>query len=298
MKNVLNALPALIILILITGCASSSAPKTNGSYSTGGELMIKTKISNERTLKNYSEAQKKSDDIAKQHNNPLLDGDLIFGSGLVGSTVFFVQNGVWLNPGNFLDKASLGMFALNFLSGTGMRHHPWTYTYFFHQSADCNERKCVEDNLEAFSADMMRAYFNHPSARFKESSLMSLEYARANMLLDRFAVYAQFENPESERNPKWRLLNATNLKRMHNKPTPMWGNVEPTKFQDAIGLPGLNYEQTAELLLDISASHPSILVFIGIDRTRKDNQQPCFGGFFLQEGTILPVEEIGCMKKL
>lgn len=225
----------------------------------------------------------------------MADGDLLFGSGLVGSRLFFAQHGVWLNPSNFLDKASLGLFAANLLSGTGMRYHPWSYPYFFHQSAECNERKCVEDNFEAFAKELLQHYFAHPASRFKEADLIEADFARANLMIDRFAVYATFNNPEAQRNPRWQLMNATNLKRLHQKPVPTWGNAEPTKFQDAIGLPGLTYQQTAELLLKTSASHPTILMFVGIDRTRQESGEPCFGGFFIQAGNTIAVPEIGCM---
>jgi hypothetical protein len=292
-------LTAVLLAQLLSGCASNSTTTPKGVYSAGGAYMIQTKISDERTLKAYAEAQQKNallNDISTQKSNPLLDGDLLFGSGLVGSTVFFAQNGVWLNPGNFLDKASLGMFAFNVLSGIGMSKHPWTYTYFFHQSAECNERKCVEDNFEAFSRDMMREYFQHPAAKFKESDVISIDYSRSNMFLDRFGVFVQFNNPEAKHNAPWKILSAINLKRMYQSPIPTWGNVEPTKFQDMVGLPGLSYEQTAAILLKISAAHPNILTYIGVDNSRKDSTQPCFGGFFIKQGAALPVEEIGCMR--
>ncbi len=297
----IKKLTVLVFVSLLSGCASTNAPQPKATFSAGGQLLVQNRISSSNTLSAYAEAQQKHaeiNNISSQQKNLLANSDLLFGSGLVGSTAFFAQTGVWLNPGNFLDKTSLGMFAASFLAGTGMRYHPWTYTYFFHQSTECNERKCVEDNFEAFAKDMMREYFAHESATFNESDVINIDYARANLMIDRFAVYGQFNHPAVKRGPPLRIMNATNLKRMYQAPIPTWGNVEPTKFQDAIGLPGLNYQQTAELLLKISAAHPTILVFIGIDRTREKTGEPCFGGFFIKAGNTIPVTEMGCMNAI
>lgn len=284
-----------VLATLLSGCATTD--QTIG-LSTGGKLLVNTKISSANHLNKFSEAQTKAASLNTQTNSTLLNTDLIFGSGLVGSAAFFAKNGVWVNPGNFLDKASLGFFAADFLLGKGMRHHPWTYTYFFNQSDKCNARACVENNLEAFSRDIMASYLTHPSARFQESSVKEVEYARSSFLAgDRFTVYGSFTDPTAERNPRWRLIHVPNLDRLTTTPKSLWGNVQPTEYQDGIGLPGLNYEQTVELMLQASVNHPEILVYIGIGRERQKNSLSCFGGFFIQSGKTIPVEEIGCMNE-
>lgn len=282
-----------ILAVILTGCASTDH---TSNFSTGGKLLINTKISSASDLKHYAEAQTKAASISQQTNSTLVNSNLLFGSGLVGSTVFFAENGVWLNPSNFLDKASLGMFAADFLMGTGMRHHPWTYTYFFNQSTTCDSRDCVEDNFEAFAKDVITAYLKHPSGRYKESSVKEIEYARSNILIDRFTVFGSFHDPKLERNPKWRLIHVSNLDRVSSSPTPLWGNAHTSEYQDKIGLPGLNYEETVALMLEASSKHPEVLVYVGIDRERHKNNLPCFGGFFIQSGQTIPVEEIGCMQ--
>lgn len=286
---------ATVFSMLTFGCASTDP--TIG-LSAGGQLLVHTNISSANTLKNYSEAQTKAAREFGQHTNSyLLNSNLIFGSGLVGSTLFFAENGVWVNPSNFLDKASLGMFAADILLGKGMSHHPWTYTYFFNQSDKCNERDCVEDNLEAFSRDIMVSYFKHPAASYKESSVIEIEYARSNFLAgDRFSVFGNFNDPQEKRNPRWRLIHVPNLDRISVIPKSLWGNYEPSEYQDNIGLPGLDYEQTVGLMIEVSNNHPEILVYVGIDRERQKSKSPCFGGFFIQSGQTIPVEEIGCMK--
>lgn len=283
---------SVMLAVMVTGCASTDQ---TSSFSTGGKLLVNTRISNTYDLNKYVEAQTKAASISQETNNPLVNADLLFGSGLVGSTVFFAEHGVWLNPGNFLDKASLGLFAADFLLGKGMSHHPWTYTYFFNQSTKCDSRDCVEDNFEAFTKDVMAAYLKHPAGKYKESSVKKIEYARSNILADRFTVLGSFHEPKEERSPNWSLIHIPNLDRVNSSPTPMWGNIDPSEYQDHIGLPGLNYEQTVRLMLEASSKHPEILVYVGIDRERQKSKLPCFGGFFIQSGQTIPVNEIGCM---
>jgi outer membrane murein-binding lipoprotein Lpp len=282
-----------ILAVMLAGCTSTAQIS---SFSTGGKLLVNSNISSAYDLKNYADAQTKAASISQQTNSSLMNTDLLFGSGLVGSTVFFAEHGVWLNPSNFLDKASLGFFAADFLLGKGMRHHPWTYTYFFNQSATCDARDCVEDNFEAFTKDVMAGYLKHPAGKYKASSVKEIEYARSNILIDRFTVFGSFHDPKLERNPHWSLIHVSNLDRVNSSPTPLWGNADPTEYQDHIGLPGLNYEETVSLMLEASTKHPEILVYVGIDRERQKNKLPCFGGFFIQAGQTIPVDEIGCMQ--
>lgn len=283
-----------MLTMLVTSCASTD--QTSG-FSPGGKLLVNTKISSGYDLNKYKEAQSKAASISQETNSSLANADLIFGSGLVGSAAFFAEHGVWVNPSEFFDKASLGMFAADFLLGKGMRHHPWTYTYFFNLSSTCDVRGCVEDNFEAFTKDVIAGYLKHPSGKYKQSNVKEIEYARSNILADRFTVFGSFNDPEVERTPNWSLIHIPNLDRLSSSPTPLWGNVDPSEYQDHIGLPGLNYEETVGLMVEASSKHPEVLVYVGIDRERQKSKLPCFGGFFIQSGQTIPVEEIGCMHK-
>ncbi len=61
-----------MLAVMLTGCSSTDQ---TSSFSTGGKLLINTKISNVYDLNKYIEAQTKAASISQETNNPLVVND-------------------------------------------------------------------------------------------------------------------------------------------------------------------------------------------------------------------------------
>ena len=84
--------------------------------------------------------------------------------------------------------------------------------------------------------------------------------------------------------------------RFRPKHATVWGNETWADYQDKFNL-GFGYKRDTELLIEATKGNQSLVVFRGVDMQGLVKKQPCFGGFFIRNGQIINIPELGCMAK-
>ncbi len=283
----------LLSVIFLSGC--SSVPD-NFEFSKGAELMVATNLSDHTEL--YENALL----VEKQNLNEVNStggstSDLIVGSGLAGSAIFFADTGVWAGTGSFVDGMALTSFVLDSLTNKGMRHHKWTYNYFFHIDDKCTSRDCVNESLGAFWLKLADIY--DKSGKGEKYNFHKFEFSGAGFFFDYFEGKAVQEYTLDDGSIRTNSQNLMLVRQLDDiseyQGKEIWGNDTPKDYQDKITLLGMDYVEETNALIEASKVFPTLYIFRGIDRVAAKEKKPCFGGFFINNGRTINVPETGCM---
>jgi len=142
---------------------------------------------------------------------------------------------------------------------------------------------------------MSATYSNSEHA--KQYVIETADILRSNWAIDRVKLEHNFQVKEGERDLDWRIMLVTGMKAL-NEDMSIWGNYKSREIPDHVGFRGMNFVDTSEMMIEVSKRHPSILVYRGIDSSRAKNNQVCYGGYFIQNGEPIVVEELNCLKKI
>ena len=183
------------------------------------------------------------------------------------------------------------------MTNKGMAYHKWTYTYFFHIDAECESTDCVNENLGAFWMNIANLY--KATGLAEENKLFDFDYSGAGFIFDYFEGQAEQKTVLRDGSPSSTTRNLMLVRQLDDisefNGMEVWGNDTPKDYQDKISLPGMDYVEETNLLIKASQGHPNIYIFRGIDRVAAAEKKPCFGGFFINNGNVINVPEIGCM---
>lgn len=278
----------LISALLMTGCATVDQSR----FSPGARLMIGTKLSSPDEMQKLTEKEGRTKELADT-NGTAPTAKLVIGSGVVDSTAIYASTGAWLNPKSFMSAPLLGSALIDTITGKGMAYHKWTYTYFFNISGTCDKRSCINEGFERFFRRMMDLYLEsgHPGTTVENAKA---RYSGAGAMLN-FIEGKMAATINGRQVNDMSLLLVRDLDRLGQyENMKVWGNASPGDFQDRIGFPGLDVEQTSQLLLEASKTSPEIFIFRGVDLRSLQKKEPCRGGYFINNGRKLAVPELGC----
>jgi hypothetical protein len=175
-----------------------------------------------------------------------------------------------------------------------MRHHPLTYTYFFNQDTSCNDVDCHELAIVNFFKDVSDLYINSEFNKGygKEGyPIKDVEVETASFLQDRTSLSYNYDVSHGT----VMVMAVAQLEALNDE-LGIWGNEKPRKRPDHVGFYHLNYVDLSNMLIEASKKNPTILIYRGIDRQRTKNKKSCYGGFFIQNGKPIVVDELRCVK--
>lgn len=289
---------AILSLATLSGCVSNNIDRR--TLSKGAGLLLDTKIQSEynlkKLIKNTAKAADNSDLQAVNHTNLSNSSDIVFGSGLVSSVAVLSDSGQWVSPGNFTDWGQLGIGLVGALFDTSMKKHPLTYSYFFNTAPNCNTLECNENAFVHYYQDVMNAYVNHLETNFSDKYVVDqVTYETSGLFADLAKARIKFKKPDELSRPNYVTMGVSSLGEV-NGDLNIWGNEKPKDRPDTLGFFDLSYVDTSNLLIKISKKHPNILIFRGIDAERMKQGKPCYGGFFIQSGKPIVVDELNCVK--
>lgn len=285
----MRSLVVLLCSLLFTGCATIDQSR----FSPAARLMIGTKLSNpsemQRTMK--QSGMKQGTATAAGTSN---GAGLVIGSGLAGSTAFYASTGAWLSPKAFMDVPVLAITAVDTMIGKGMKHHKWTYTYFFYISDNCDDRKCVNQGFERFYQRLIEAYKVEATRQGLSVENVSSRFSGSGLVLGSIDGFmAGTIGGDTWKN--LRVLRVPDVEKIGNHgKLHVWGNDSPYDFQDSIQLPKMSYAHISQLLIEASKADPAIHIFRGVDLLALSKKQPCNGGYFINNGSKLVASELGC----
>lgn len=294
LKNLL----CLGFVIVLLGCSATSNPPLN--LSEGAQLLLDTKIQTQHEIKKLLETRSSNstNQTYAEESAVQLDTatDVVFGSGLVSAAAVLADTGIWVSPGVYTDWSQLGFAALDFLISTDMTRHPLTYTYFFNVDEKCNDLECTEKAFSNFFSDMSDVYIKSEFNKGHDGApIEKVEIKTSNFAIDRVTLFYNYDVPEGKRDLDWQVMSVVKLDKV-NKNLFIWGNEDPRSMPDTIGFLNLPYIETSNMLIDVSKRHPTILVYRGIAHHFAKEGKPCYGGFFIQNGKPIVVEELNCVK--
>lgn len=258
--------------------------------------MMATRLSDEAELYENAVLVKKQN-LSEVNSTGGSASDLIIGSGLAGSAIFYANTGVWAGTGSFVDGMALTSFALDSLTNKGMRHHKWTYNYFFHIDDTCTSRDCVNEKLGAFWLKLADIYAE--SGKGSDYNFHTYSFSGAGFIFDYFEGKAEqklIREDGSEAVNSQNLMLVRQLDEISDyQGKEVWGNDAPEDYQDKITLLGMDYIEETNSLVEASKGFPNLYIFRGIDRAAAQDKKPCFGGFFINDGKTITIPEVGCM---
>lgn len=285
----MRSLLVLLCSLLFTGCTTIDQSR----FSPAARLMIGTKLATASEMQKMAKQPALNKEKAEEAGSTNTAG-LVIGSGLAGSTAFYASTGAWLSPKAFMDVPILGIAAVNTVIGRGMKHHKWTYTYFFYMSGSCDDRKCINQGFERFHQRLVEAYKEEATRQGLPLQNLSARFSGAGRVLNGIDGYmtVTIGGDEWKNLPVFGIADVDRIGEhdgMH-----VWGNDSPYDFQDRVQFPKVTEAQISQLLIEASKADPAIYIFRGVDLLALSKKQPCSGGYFINNGKKLVASELGC----
>lgn len=257
--------------------------------SEGGHLLLETKILTQRELSEIIAINKKSKDkmnisTEDTSGSAFTEPNFLIGSGLVSSSVMYLKSGEYFSPSNFLDKNLLGSWFIDsLLDASSMIRHPTFYDFIFVKN--CPGMDCVVKKLSSFGKELMIEVLEHPSSLVKDLTKADIRVKLPNFIASGTQVELAHYRSYA------RLYFTDELRKG------LWGNKKPREYPDSIYVGVEDLFTANDLLVEVSQRHPDIIIYKGVSYSRIKSGMPCFGGFFVQNGKTIPVDELKCVKK-
>lgn len=174
---------------------------------------------------------------------------------------------------------------------SSLEWHPVLYPYFFVEN--CQSVGCVQEKFIAMGRDFAELYMQDSRVKAQNHPFKPLKIVRSDWTVNQAMVEAIDQEPHNIKKKVGVYLRLRNFGQI-NQAENLWGNQDAREQPDGFGSKVLDDAQRAQMLIEVSKKHSDILAFVGISQRRLKAQQSCFGGFFVKEGQVIRVPELGC----